>query len=50
MRSRNVRCRTAEMIPIERPKKSQMTTPPIVSESVAGRFWRIWSSTSTFET
>ena len=49
-RSNTVRCRTAEMMPIERPKVSQTTTPPIVSEIVAGRFSRIWSSTSTFET
>ena len=35
---------------IDRPKMSQITTPPIVSEIVAGRFSRIWSSTSTLET
>ena len=41
------RCRTAEMMPTERPNVSQTTTPPIVSEIVAGRFCLICSSTST---
>ena len=35
---------------MERPNVSQITTPPMVSEIVAGRFALIWSSTSTFAT
>ena len=45
-RSITVPLRDAEMMPMERPKASQMTTPPTASEIVAGRSSRIWSSTS----
>ena len=49
-RSNTERCLTAEMMPTDRPKISHTTTPPIVSEIVAGRFCRIWSSTSVLLT
>ena len=44
------RCLTAEMMPTESPNVSQTTTPPIVSEIVAGRLLLISSSTSTLRT